>query len=861
MLLLIVWFACAPKVAPETERAAGPRAPDAEQRAHVHTEHGVERSDPYYWMRDREDPAVIDYLEAENTYTEQRTAHTAAWRESLASEMLGRIQESDLSVPYKDGEWFYYRRTEEGKAYPIHCRKKGEDGQEEVILDENLLAEGHDYLDVGSWQVSPDHRLLAYSTDHTGREKYTVHFLDLETGEALPDTIEDIGWNFAFADNQTVFYTTLDDALRPHAVWRYTLGGEAPTQVYQEDDTTFTVNLWRTLSDAYMVLELDSTLTSEVHVLPTADPMGDFQVLSPRHAGHLYGMVHQGDRFVFRTNDCDDEEGKHADCAMNFKLMEAPLDATSRAEWTELIPHRDDVTLDGVLALKDALVVLERENGVVDLSVVPADGEPAFRVTQPDAAYTVYLSNNAEYETSTLRFWYTSMVTPWSVVDFDLARRDRTVRKVTPVLGDFDPGLYVTRRVMCPARDGVEVPMSLVHRADLAPGPQPTLLYAYGSYGYPMDASFSATRLSLLDRGMVFALAHVRGGGDLGRGWYEDGKLLRKKNTFTDFIDCAEHLVAEGVTVPEKLAIEGGSAGGLLVGAVVNLRPELFAAAHAAVPFVDVVTTMLDESIPLTTGEWDEWGDPRQREFFDYMLSYSPYDNVAEADYPALLITSGLNDPRVQYFEPTKWTARLRDHKTDDSVLLLRTNMGAGHGGSSGRYGRLENKAFEHGFLMDQLGLGNTEPTRSTVVYLVRHAEKAKGDSEDPPLTEAGEARARELAQWLDATHFTGVHSTDTTRTRSTAGPIAAREGLEVQLYDHREAEALVAAVMEAGGNHLVVGHSNTTPALVGQLGGEPGDEIEPAEYDRLYRVVLTEGQPPTSTLVRYGEPFTSDAQ
>ncbi len=475
-------------------------------------------------------------------------------------------------------------------------------------------------------------------------------------------------------------------------------------------------------------------------------------------------------------------------------------------------------------------------------------------LSEPGDTAVSWVGYNPEYDTTTVRYHTSSLVTPWSVVDYDMVDRTHTVRKVDPVLGDFDPGHYTSRRAMCPADDGTEIPISIVHRSDLDEGPHPTWLYAYGSYGIPMDPTFSINRLSLLDRNVVYAIAHVRGGGDMGRGWYEDGKLQKKKNTFTDFIDCAEHLVDEGYTTPEQLVIEGRSAGGLLIGTVINMAPQQFRAAHAGVPFVDVVTTMLDATIPLTTDEWDEWGDPREKEFFETMLSYSPYDQVRAQDYPAILVTSGLNDSRVQYWEPTKWTARLRDLKTDDHPLILKTQMGAGHGGASGRYGWLADTAFEWSFLLDQLGLADTSPVESTVVYLVRHAEKERQGSKDPALTDGGESRARALASRLSGVHLTGVHSTDTRRTRTTAAPTAGAHGLEVELYDPRDAAALVEAIRAAGGNHLVVGHSNTTPALVEALGGDPEGTIEDTEYDRLYRVVLTQGREPASALSRYGK-------
>ena len=651
-------------------------------------------------MRDRENPEVIAYLEAENAYTALMTEHLVGAQKELYDEMLGRIQETDDTVPIADGPWLYYDRTEEGKPYPIHCRRKGEEGDEQVLLDENALAEGHEYLDVGDWAVSPNHNQLAYAVDFTGREVYAIHFLDLETSEPHADTIEGVSADFTWAaDNETLFYGTLDDALRHHKIWRHTLGEDEDIEVYEETDNQYSVYVERSASDAYLYISSWSTLTTEYRLLKADDPKGDLRVFSEREQGHEYTLAHQGDRFLIRSNGGG---------ATNFKVMSAGLDATDSGSWTDLIPHRDDVTVEGVSAFADFLVVEERDNGVVELNIVPNAGD-AHRVDQPEGSFSVRLRDNEEYETDSIRFQYTSMVTPKSIVDYDVTSKERTLRKEEPVLGDFDKADYVTERIWATARDGVKVPMSVVKRADLGDGPHPAYLYAYGSYGAPMDPSFRSTRLSLLDRGFVFVIAHIRGGGDLGRGWYEDGKFFEKKNTFNDFIDCGSHLVDAGITTSDRLAIAGGSAGGLLIGAVVNMEPGLFDVAVADVPFVDVVTTMLDASIPLTADEWEEWGDPRQKDYFDYMLSYSPYDNVSTQMYPAMLITSGLNDPRVQYWEPTKWTARLRDRKSDDNILLLHTNMGGGHGGQSGLYGYIQDIAFEYAFVLDQLAAPDQE--------------------------------------------------------------------------------------------------------------------------------------------------------
>jgi len=704
-LLLVV--ACTPKTAPAPVASEAPTPPDAPQREHVHTEHGVERPDPYYWMKDKADPELIPYVEAENAWTEARTAHLEAFRGALYDEMLGRIQEDDRTVPTEEDGWRYYRRTEEGKAYPIYCRKQGDDGEEQVVLDVNALAEGHEYTQLGGMAKSADHRLLAYGVDHNGRELFTWHFVDLETGELLDDHIPDISSNLTFAtDGKTVLYSVLDDALRPAAIHAHVLGDTGEDRlVYREDDEKFRVYVTKTRSEEWLLIGSASSLTSEARVRPADEPDGPWRVLAERHTGHEYDVSHHGDHFYIRTNDCDDEQGVHTDCAVNFKLMKAKESAEGRSDWEEVIPHRDDVTLERVEAFADHLVLQEREGGVKQLAVRAIDSGDTHRIELPEDSHLVYIASNPSFDTSTFRYGYSSPITPWSIFDYDLEGRTSELRKEDPVLGGYDRAQYQVERVFATSHDGVQVPITVVQRKDLGEGPHPVWLTGYGSYGIPNDPSFDATRLSLLDRGMVFAIAHIRGGGDNGRTWYEDGKFLKKKNTFHDFIAAADLLVDQGITTPDQLAIQGGSAGGLLMGAVVNMRPELFRVSVAAVPFVDIVTTMLDESIPLTTNEWEEWGNPADKEYFDYMLSYSPYDNVGPKPYPAMLIESGLNDPRVQYWEPTKWTARLRDHWQTDRELLLRTNMGAGHSGSSGRYGWLEDRAFRYAFVLDQLGL------------------------------------------------------------------------------------------------------------------------------------------------------------
>jgi len=679
----------------------------AERREHVHSEHGVERADPYHWLRFREDPAVMAYIQAENAYTEAMLAPLSGLQQQLYDELLARVQETDSSPPYRHGDWVYYSRTEQGKSYEIHCRRSPARGTaEQVLVDENLLAEGQDYFQLGSWEPSPDHRLLAYTVDVAGDEIYELRFEDLATGELLEDRIEGSYWSVVWAnDNRTVFYLTLDAALRPWRVYRHRLGTPRSDDllVYQEDDERFHVHLGKTRSQAFVTLTMASTVTTEVRLLSADEPEGQPWIVAERHQGMEYAVAHRGDRLWITTNDCDDEQGAHADCALNFKLVSAPVQASSRSEWVDALPHREQLRVLGVEAFASHLVVREREAGQLQLRLLDPDSGQSQRVQLPEDSYVLWREDNAEFEARSYRFGYSSMVTPDSVFEADLRTGERTLLKEIPVLG-YDRSQYRTDRLWVDARDGTRVPMAVVHRAELAlDGSHPALLFGYGAYGMSYDAEWDATVLSLLDRGFVVGVAQVRGGGDLGRPWYEAGKLEHKPNSFTDFIDCAEHLVAQGYTSPDSLAISGTSAGGLLMGAVTNMRPDLFRVGLAHVPFVDVVSTMLDESIPLTAIEWEEWGDPRQPEAFETMLAYSPYDNVSAQDYPALLVTSGLNDPRVQYWEPTKWVARLRALGTGDAPLLLKTHMGAGHAGSSGRYGHLEDRALDYAFVLDAL--------------------------------------------------------------------------------------------------------------------------------------------------------------
>ena len=682
--------------------------------------HGDVRIDDWYWLADREDPAVIEHLVAENTYTEAVTAATAGLRDQLFKEMVARIEETDLSVPARKGPWLYYSRTVKGSNYGIHCRRPAgtgdeAEGDEEVILDENILAEGHDYFALGNLAISPDHRWLAYSTDTSGGERYTMRFRDLDNGDESTESLVDTSYGVAWAnDNATVFFVRVDEAMRPHQLWRHQVG-TAPSGdvlVYEEPDEHYYLGVGRTKDDRYILCALDSKVTSEVRVLSADDPGGEFTIVEPRRQGIEYSVDHdRGDpdkgrqgRFLIVTNDG----------AEDFRLMAAPDDAPGRASWTEVIPAREGVRLDAVDPFANHLVVYEREDGETRIRVIDAVTGVSTPVDQPETPSTVWGGANPEYDSTTLRYEYTSMVTPRSVFDLDLETGKLELRKRQPVLGDFDPDRYATERRWARAEDGTRVPISLVYRTDLvaAGAGAPCLLYGYGSYEASMDPTFSSLRLSLLDRGFVFAIAHVRGGGEMGRRWYEAGKFLSKPNTFSDFVACARTLIDEGWTSPDRLVARGGSAGGLLMGAVANLAPELFRAIVAEVPFVDCLTTILDDTLPLTVLEWEEWGNPvEDPEVYAVMKAYSPYDNVRSVDqhgvpvrYPDILATGGLSDPRVGFWEPAKWVAKLRTANPENRVLL-KTEMGAGHGGPSGRYDAWKDEAFVYAFILETLGL------------------------------------------------------------------------------------------------------------------------------------------------------------
>lgn len=673
--------------------------PVASKEPTVVEHHGDRRIDEYAWLRDRDDPRVLEHLRAENAYTEAAMAHTEDLQEALYAEILGHIQETDVSAPVRWGDFLYYRRTEEGKDYPIHCRRRGSvDAPEEILLDENVLAEGHDHHEIGVFEVDEDHRLLAYSQDVTGGESYTLRVKDLETGTLLPDEIPGTSYTLAWAnDGRSFLYTVHDEAMRPHRLCRHVLGTDPSTDevVHEEGDDRFYVHVSKTRSRRFVFLEVHSAVTSEVWFADAASVDG-FRVIRRRRQGVEYDVEHQGDRFLIRTN---------AD-AVNFRLAEVPADEPWR-EAREVVRGREDVKLEGVDAFRDHVVRYERREGLRRIVVRRVSSGEEHAVEMPEAAYGVWPWGNPAYDTSTLGFAYTSLVTPMSWFTYDMDTRERTLVKRQPVPG-YDPSRYVTERIFATAPDGAEVPISLVRRADLElDGADPCWLYGYGSYGMSMDPTFSPTRISILDRGFVFAIGHVRGGGELGEAWRDAGRLRRKRTTFTDFVACAEELCSAGYTSPGRLVAHGGSAGGLLVGAVLNMRPELFAGAVAEVPFVDVLNTMLDPSLPLTAVEWEEWGDPlRSEEDHRYIASYSPYDNVDAKPYPRLLVTAGLNDPRVHYWEPAKWVARLRDRGLGTERVLLRTRLESGHGGPSGRYDAIrERHAFIQAFVFDLFGI------------------------------------------------------------------------------------------------------------------------------------------------------------
>jgi len=681
-----------------------PVPPVAPRVEHTVVWHGETVVDPYFWLREKANPEVVKYLQAENAYTEAMTKDLKPFQEALYTEMLGRIKQTDLDVPVRDGKYYYYSRTEEGKQYPIYCRKAAAsdgslDGKaaELVMLDQNEMAKGLPFLSIGQLSVSDDGHLLAYSTDTTGFRQYILHVKELGTGRILPDTAERITSGEWAADNKTLFFTTEDEVTkRSDRLWRLTLGGQ-PELLYQEKDPLFGIGLGRTKDKKYLVLESDSTDTWESRYLSADTPSGDFKVVLPREKGHKYEMEHRDGLFYIRTNKD----------AKNFRVVTAPVPDPRPVNWKESVPHDPHVLLEKMEVFKDYAVVHEKREGLNRFRVLSFKAGIWHDVSFPEPVYSAFGGGTPEFDTRMFRISYQSMVTPSSVYDYDLETRERTRLKQQEVLGGYDAARYATERLWATARDGVKVPISIVYKKGFnRDGNAPLWLYAYGSYGAGMPAFFSSETVSLLDRGLAYAIAHIRGGDEMGEAWHDDGMLMKKKNTFTDFIDCAEYLIARKWTSKDRLVIQGGSAGGLLMGAVTNMRPDLFRAVHSAVPFADVMNTMMDASIPLTVGEYLEWGDPNEKAAYDYMKSYSPYDNLEKKPYPAILVTTSFNDSQVMYWEPTKYVAKLRALKTDKNELLLKCKMDpAGHGGASGRYDALKDVAFETAWMLKQVGI------------------------------------------------------------------------------------------------------------------------------------------------------------
>ena len=695
-------------------------APIARKEPKETTLHGVTLTDNYAWLRNKESEEVISYLKAENDYAEAYMAPLATLREELYNEMLSHIKQTDVSVPYRDGQWWYSTRTEEGLQYAIHCRHRDLNGApdpapEQVILDGNELAKGHSFMSIGDTDITDDGRYLAYSVDHTGFRQYTLHLKDLETGETLPGSVERVGSVVWAADNKTLFYTIEDEEQkRQHQLWRHELSSDSnsdfstDTLVRQEDDERFNLGAGRTRDGQYLLYEASSHITTEAHFLAANNPTGPWTLISAREDDHEYSADHRNGLWYIRTNDA----------GRNFRLVTAPVANPGRENWTELIPHRKSIMLEDIDLFQDFFIAVDREAGLPHLRLWQFDANNTPRQTSeltfPEPVYSAYPSVNREFETQTFRYSYQSLVTPASIYEYTLPTNEKpgesTLLKQVEVPGNFDRTLYASERIHATASDGTQIPISLVYRKDArkhdkSAGLNPLYLYGYGSYGYALPIGFNSNRLSLLDRGIVMAYAHIRGGGDLGDPWHDAGKMLVKRNTFTDFVTCTQHLTASGYGDPTRVAIEGGSAGGLLMGAVVNLKPEIFRAVISHVPFVDVMNTMLDASLPLTVPEYEEWGNPNEAEYFHYMLSYSPYENLKPGSYPAILVKTSLHDSQVMYWEPAKYVAKLRTLKTDHNPLLLVTNMEAGHGGASGRYDYLKEIAFDYAFLLRELGI------------------------------------------------------------------------------------------------------------------------------------------------------------
>jgi oligopeptidase B len=678
---------------------AQPVPPAAAKKPQAFEKFGDKRVDDYFWLREKSNPEVIDYLKAENAYTQAVLGPLKEFQDTLYKDMLSRIKETDENVPYRKGEYWYYSRTEMGKQYSIYCRKKGSlDAKEEIVLDLNEFGKDNKFVGLGAYDVSPNGKMLAYSTDFTGFRQYTLRFKDLETGKILDEKAERVT-SVAWAnDNQTVFFVTEDATTkRSDRLFRQKLAsGKAAEELYNEKDELYGIGVDVTRSKGFVTLTSESSETNETWLLDANKPDGKFESYLPRKENIKYNIDHAGKELFIMIND----KGR------NYRLVTAPEGKADRKKWKELIPHRANVKLDGVDMFKDFFVVVEKSGGLPQLRVFDMKTRKPHSMAFPEPAYDASPGQNAEFNTGLYRFNYGSLVTPNSVFDYDVAKRERTLKKQQPVLGGYETGDYQSERIMATAKDGTKVPISLVYKKSLKrSGPQPTLLYGYGSYGISMPLSFRSSRLALLDRGVIFAIAHIRGGGEMGKKWHDDGKMMKKMNTFTDFISAGEHLIAQKYTEPKQLAIQGGSAGGLLMGAVTNLRPDLFKAVVSQVPFVDVMNTMLDASLPLTVGEYLEWGNPNQEKAYKYMRSYSPYENLEKKAYPAMLVETSLNDSQVMYWEPAKYVARLRTLKTDSNPLLLKTVMEAGHGGASGRYDALKEVAVTYSFVLSQLGI------------------------------------------------------------------------------------------------------------------------------------------------------------
>ncbi len=684
-----------------------PEAPIAEKHDSVLTIHEHSRIDPYFWMRlsdeqknaenkDAQTQKVLQYLEAENIYLDTAMYKTKELQSKLYNEIVGRIKQDDESVPYfKNGYW-YYSKYSDKQEYPAYFRKKESlENPEEILLDVNQLAKGHDYYAVGSMEVSPDNKILAFCEDTISRRIYTYRFLDLETGKFLDDNLYNCEPGGAWAnDNQTFFYTTKNKiSLLSEKVWRHKLetSNDKDVMVYHEEDPSYYIGVYKSKSDKYIIIYNNSTLISDYQILKADNPDGEFKQFTPRAGAHEYSIEHYEDKFYVLTNYD----------AVNFRLMETPVNATSIENWKEVIPHREDVLITDIEAFKKYLVISERSNALTHLRIINQETKKEHYLDFGEPVYVSFIGTNTEFDTDILRYGYSSLTTPVSTIDYNMNDKTKDIKKVQEVVGGHNPDNYVTERLWATARDGKKIPVSIVYKKGLKKdGHTPLLLYGYGSYGNTIEPWFNSTRLSLLDRGFVYAIAHIRGSQAMGRQWYEDGKMMNKINTFTDFIDVGHHLVKENYSSPHHLYALGGSAGGLLMGAIANMEPELFNGIIAAVPFVDVVSTMLDETIPLTTNEFDEWGNPKNKKSYDYMLSYSPYDNVEAKDYPNMMVTTGLFDSQVQYWEPAKWVAKLRATKTDDNLLVMHTNMEAGHGGASGRFKRYKETALEYAFLL-----------------------------------------------------------------------------------------------------------------------------------------------------------------